>query len=206
MFELEARRSGAPAVPSPGVSSDDEEPPSQPRRHPIWQDVRFPRQHFQRRLVQRYRRARTAPGDLPLPRHRMPTEPGAGRQYGHLGGDRSGGTGHRPAPTALVPVQTGGGRGPGRCPDRSSSGPLSLSRGCSGRLHKHQLAGGHPASTPPPPNLNPFPPLLPHPPIPPLPPCPTTPRNRPDRRPAPEGQRLNAGRTTSCRSRPGPNE
>jgi lysine 2,3-aminomutase len=45
MFELEARRSGAPAVPSPGVSSDDEEPPSQPRRHPIWQDV--PEEHWQ---------------------------------------------------------------------------------------------------------------------------------------------------------------
>jgi lysine 2,3-aminomutase len=39
MFELDARRSLASAVPTPGVVSEDEEPPSHPRRHPTWHDV-----------------------------------------------------------------------------------------------------------------------------------------------------------------------
>jgi lysine 2,3-aminomutase len=39
MFELDARRSLAPAVSPSAVSSEEEEPPSRPRRHPTWHEV-----------------------------------------------------------------------------------------------------------------------------------------------------------------------
>ena len=39
MFESDARRPLAPAVPPVATTFEDDEPPSQPRRHPLWADV-----------------------------------------------------------------------------------------------------------------------------------------------------------------------
>ncbi|MCI0704626.1 MAG: KamA family radical SAM protein, partial [Planctomycetia bacterium] len=39
MFETDARRPLAPACNSGGVAFEDDEPPSRPRRHPLWKDI-----------------------------------------------------------------------------------------------------------------------------------------------------------------------